>query len=124
MQCPSSLWNDYATGTCVSSCQNNQLADHVAKTCKNCDANCMTCVSSINICSSCPVNKFIDHSTGQCVSNCPDGYYGDSFTKKCELCDLDCKTCDGAKNACTSCPNNLIKTGQSCNPPNCIFFYK
>nr|XP_040052772.1 proprotein convertase subtilisin/kexin type 5 isoform X2 [Gasterosteus aculeatus aculeatus] len=105
---------------CLSSCSagfyaeepNPEIADG-QRTCRRCDASCLTCVGpSRGNCSSCSSGHGLQE--GACVVNtvCKDGEYQDA-DRKCRACDATCLKCTGPRREdCISCaPSRALDVG-------------
>ncbi|KAL6096710.1 pcsk5 [Pungitius sinensis] len=105
---------------CLSSCSagfyaeepNPEMADG-RRTCRRCDASCLTCVGpSRGNCSSCSSGHGLQE--GACVVNtvCADGEYQDA-EGKCRACDATCLKCTGPRREdCISCaPSRALDAG-------------
>lgn len=127
--CPTSMYGDPTTGTCVGTCPNNSTTKMYADT----NANVKLCVyfcptnfyrqSIVNhVCvSACDTNYFIDYVNSQCVQRCPDGtysyldgtcvnacpnsFYADKYTNKCDTICSNSTFKDATSNYCVNiCP--------------------
>uniref|UniRef100_A0A672IDD8 Proprotein convertase subtilisin/kexin type 5a n=1 Tax=Salarias fasciatus TaxID=181472 RepID=A0A672IDD8_SALFA len=105
---------------CVSSCSpgfyavqlETETADH--KTCRRCDASCLTCVGpSRGNCSSCSGGHSLQD--GVCVSSgCSDGQFRDA-DGTCHSCHATCVKCTGPQSQdCISCASSRALDGGRC----------
>ncbi|XP_013861969.1 proprotein convertase subtilisin/kexin type 5 [Austrofundulus limnaeus] len=107
---------------CVSSCSAGfyatqpipEIADG-HRTCRRCDASCLTCVGpSLGNCSSCSTGHSLQK--GVCVVNteCTDGEYQDS-EGACQPCHKTCLKCAGPQSQdCISCASSRALDGGRC----------
>ena len=97
----------YSTNYCSSSCPNGQYANTTDFTCKLCNPECLTCVTTPGNCLTCGFssqgyNLFLQ--TNKCLMNCLNGYWGNPSTNNCDACAVGCATCSAAgTSACTVC---------------------
>ncbi|XP_063311099.1 proprotein convertase subtilisin/kexin type 5 isoform X1 [Pelobates fuscus] len=95
-------------GRCVQSCSNGYYLDqtkpNVYRTCKKCDASCLTCSGpGDKTCISCPEGYVLEGSVCMVGTVCKDGEYYDE-SGRCRICDAPCLRCIGPGNGkCIGC---------------------
>ncbi|XP_046958233.1 proprotein convertase subtilisin/kexin type 5 isoform X1 [Lynx rufus] len=100
-------------GRCVQACSTSYYLDHSSehgyKSCKKCDASCLTCNGpGFKNCTSCPSGYLLDLGTCQMGAICKDGEYIDEHGH-CQICDASCAKCWGlTQEDCTGCPVTRI----------------
>ncbi|XP_026896820.1 proprotein convertase subtilisin/kexin type 5 isoform X1 [Acinonyx jubatus] len=106
-------------GRCVQACSTSYYLDHSSehgyKSCKKCDASCLTCNGpGFKNCTSCPSGYLLDLGTCQMGAICKDGEYIDEHGH-CQICDASCAKCWGpTQEDCTGCPVTRIFDNGHC----------
>ncbi|XP_078293059.1 proprotein convertase subtilisin/kexin type 5 isoform X2 [Panthera onca] len=106
-------------GRCVQACSTSYYLDpsseHGYKSCKKCDASCLTCNGpGFKNCTSCPSGYLLDLGTCQMGAICKDGEYIDEHGH-CQICDASCAKCWGpTQEDCTGCPVTRILDDGHC----------
>ncbi|XP_045324484.1 proprotein convertase subtilisin/kexin type 5 isoform X1 [Leopardus geoffroyi] len=106
-------------GRCVQACSTSYYLDHSSehgyKSCKKCDASCLTCNGpGFKNCTSCPSGYLLDLGTCQMGAICKDGEYIDEHGH-CQICDASCAKCWGpTQEDCTGCPVTRIFDNGRC----------
>ncbi|XP_045878824.1 proprotein convertase subtilisin/kexin type 5 isoform X2 [Meles meles] len=96
-------------GRCVQTCSLSYYLDRSAenghKSCKKCDASCLTCNGpGFKNCTSCLSGYLLDLGTCQMGAICKDGEYIDEHGH-CQVCEASCAKCWGpTQEECTDCP--------------------
>ncbi|XP_032722555.1 proprotein convertase subtilisin/kexin type 5 isoform X1 [Lontra canadensis] len=96
-------------GRCVQTCSLSYYLDRSAenghKSCKKCDASCLTCNGpGFKDCTSCLSGYLLDFGTCQMGAICKDGEYIDEHGH-CQVCEASCAKCWGpTREECTDCP--------------------
>lgn len=100
--CPAPYFSLSLTMECVRECFSNQFTelDDWYRMCKDCNHNCLTCVSSSQ-CLSCRDNFFLSNQL--CVRNCSPNAFPDE-NRVCRQCYETCQQCSGLfRNSCLTC---------------------
>ena len=126
--CPGPLWGNNSTRLCEATCtHSNQYGDEQDnRICKDCDPNCLTCLTTATFCTSCQSPKYLESQSDTCVETCPSPFWGNNVTRTCDnvcpgtnqfgdpsdkrvckTCDLNCKTCILTALTCSSCNSPL-----------------
>uniref|UniRef100_A0ABI7XV30 P/Homo B domain-containing protein n=3 Tax=Felis catus TaxID=9685 RepID=A0ABI7XV30_FELCA len=106
-------------GRCVQACSTSYYLDHSSehgyKSCKKCDASCLTCNGpGFKNCTSCPSGYLLDLGTCQMGAICKDGEYIDEHGH-CQICDASCAKCWGpTQEDCTGCPVTRVFDNGHC----------
>lgn len=120
------FWNNQ----CNSTCPPGKVDIDGSKTCVNCSSNCLTCLATVDSCTSClegGENPYLMGTTcvkecvepkkivylNTCVENCPLAgtiRIGD----KCFSCAENCAKCEGAVDNCTECKVGNYYYNASC----------
>lgn len=106
-------------GRCVQSCSISYYFDHSSengfKSCKKCDASCLTCNGpGFKNCTSCPSGYLLDLGMCQMGAICKDGEYIDEHGR-CQICEASCAKCQGpTQDDCTGCPVTRILDDGHC----------
>ncbi|XP_027405292.1 proprotein convertase subtilisin/kexin type 5 isoform X2 [Bos indicus x Bos taurus] len=104
---------------CVQSCSISYYFDHSSengyKSCKKCDASCLTCNGpGIKNCTSCPSGYLLDLGMCQMGAICKDGEYVDEHGH-CQICEASCIQCRGpTQEDCTGCPVTRVLDDGRC----------
>lgn len=64
----------------MQSCGNGLYGDSATRICKDCNADCPTCLS-LTVCLSCTTNLYL--SFGVCLATCPSGTFADDSSMTC-----------------------------------------
>ncbi|XP_042636544.1 proprotein convertase subtilisin/kexin type 5 [Orycteropus afer afer] len=118
-------------GRCVQSCSISYYFDHSSengyKSCKKCDASCLTCNGpGFKNCTSCPSGYLLDLGMCQMGAICKDGEYIDDHGH-CQICEASCAKCWGpTQEDCTGCPITRVFDNGRCvlNCPSQKFEFK
>jgi hypothetical protein len=132
LNCLSGYYLLSSSNECVKTCPTGLFQDPSTLTCIGCSGNCTTCSGSANNCTSCTTGVLYLNS---CVANCPDAYY--AVNGQCLACPTGCLTCTSGsscqsclgsyflyQNVCIStCPSThalvVNQTCTACSTPNC-----
>uniref|UniRef100_A0AAA9SPK9 Proprotein convertase subtilisin/kexin type 5 n=1 Tax=Bos taurus TaxID=9913 RepID=A0AAA9SPK9_BOVIN len=104
---------------CVQSCSISYYFDPSSengyKSCKKCDASCLTCNGpGIKNCTSCPSGYLLDLGMCQMGAICKDGEYVDEHGH-CQICEASCIQCRGpTQEDCTGCPVTRVLDDGRC----------
>jgi len=72
-----------------------------------CNTNCLTCLSSVNTCTSCNTTLLLFLENNLCVSKCQTNSFINLSAGKCINCQSPCNVCYNDSTTCSTCIANI-----------------